>query len=147
MSGAATTARRKARELAFRVIYQADLIGDPIVDVWAQTRDEQTLSEDQTALIDDVVQRFARQPSEVDAALQAAAEHWQIERLAATDRAVLRSAVAELMARPGSPARVVIDEAIEIAKRFGSDSSGGFVNGVLDRAARALRPGEFDAAR
>ena len=72
-----------------------------------------------------------------------AAEHWSLARLSATDRSVLRAAIAELMARAGTPARVVIDEAIEIAKRYGSDESGGFVNGVLDRAARALRPTEF----
>jgi N utilization substance protein B len=47
------------------------------------------------------------------------------------------------VARPGTPARVVIDEAIEIARKFGSDESGRFVNGVLDRIARALRPGEL----
>jgi len=56
---------------------------------------------------------------------------------------VLRAAVAELIARPGTPARVVLDEAIEIAKRFGAADSGRFVNGVLDRAAKLLRPGEF----
>jgi len=81
---------------------------------------------------------------QVDAELQAALEdRWTVARLAATDRAVLRVAVAELLARPGSPARVVLDEAIEIARTFGSDDSGGFVNGVLDRAARRLRPAEF----
>jgi N utilization substance protein B len=64
-------------------------------------------------------------------------------RLAATDRAVLRVSVAELLARAGSPARVVLDEAIDIARTFGSAESGRFVNGVLDRAARRLRPAEF----
>jgi N utilization substance protein B len=56
---------------------------------------------------------------------------------------VLRAAVAELLAHPGTPARVVLDEAIEIARRYGSVESGRFVNGVLDRIARRLRPGEF----
>jgi len=80
----------------------------------------------------------------VDGSLaEALDERWTVARLAATDRAVLRVAVAELLARPGSPARVVLDEAIEIARTFGSDDSGGFVNGVLDRAARRLRPAEF----
>ena len=75
--------------------------------------------------------------------LRASAEHWPLNRLAATDRAVLRVAVAELLARPGSPARVVIDESIEIARRYGSEESGRFVNGVLDKAARQLRAAEF----
>ena len=64
-------------------------------------------------------------------------------RLAATDRSVLRAAVAELMARPGTPVRVVLDEAIELARRYGSAESGGFVNGVLDQVARHLRPEEL----
>jgi N utilization substance protein B len=79
----------------------------------------------------------------VDAVLVAALDRWPLERLAATDRAVLRIAAAELRARAGSPARVVIDEAIEIARRFGGEGSGGFVNGVLDKLARALRPEEL----
>jgi len=84
-----------------------------------------------------------RRGVEVDAEIQGAAEHWPMARLAATDRSVLRAAVAELLGRPGTPARVVIDEAVEIAKRYGSDESGGFVNGVLDRIARTLRQAEF----
>jgi N utilization substance protein B len=79
----------------------------------------------------------------VDAEIQRSAEHWPVARLAVTDRAVLRAAVAELMARPGTPARVVLDEAIEIAKRYGSEESGRFVNGVLDQVAHRLRPDEF----
>ena len=57
-------------------------------------------------------------------------------------RAIFEAA-AELLARPGTPARVVLDEAVEIARRYGSAESGGFVNGVLDRVARRLRPGEL----
>ena len=80
---------------------------------------------------------------EVDEILRRSAEHWTLERIAATHRAVLRAAIAELLSRPGTPARVVLDEAIEVAKRFGAAESGRFVNGVLDRAAKLLRPGEF----
>ena len=79
--------------------------------------------------------------AEVDRRIRDAAEHWPLDRLSATDRAVLRAAVAELVVRRNSPVAVVIDEAIEIAKRFGSDESGRFVNGVLDQIARVLRPG------
>jgi N utilization substance protein B len=81
--------------------------------------------------------------AEVDAVLALACAHWPLERLAATDRAVLRVAVAELMARPGTPARVVLDEAIDLARRYGSAESGGFVNGVLDQVVRRLRPEEL----
>ena len=141
----ATGARRRAREVAFRVAYQADIAGDPYRQAWELRREsEEKLSADQVELIDDVVAQLESSAPQVDEALQSALDdRWTVARLAATDRAVLRVAVAELLARPGSPARVVLDEAIEIARTFGSDDSGAFVNGVLDRAARRLRPAEF----
>jgi transcription antitermination protein NusB len=141
----ATGARRRAREVAFRVAYQADIAGDAYARAWELRREsEEKLSADQLELIDDVVAQLETGAPRVDEALQSALDdRWTVARLAATDRAVLRVAVAELLARPGSPARVVLDEAIEIARTFGSADSGAFVNGVLDRAARRLRPAEF----
>ncbi|HTR97379.1 MAG TPA: transcription antitermination factor NusB [Candidatus Acidoferrales bacterium] len=143
MTGPATGTRRRAREVAFRVAYQADVAGDDYAFAWKLRREEESLTDDQAGLIDDVVGALASRGPEIDAALSAAADHWPLARLAATDRAVMRVALAELLARPGSPARVVLDEAIEIARRFGSSESGRFVNGVLDRAAHELRPAEF----
>ena len=139
------TARRRAREVVFRVAYQADIAGDTFAQAWSLRREqEDRLSDDQTELVDDVVGALESRGAEIDAALQSALDdRWTVARLAATDRAVLRIAVGELLARPGSPARVVLDEAIEIARTFGSEESGRFVNGVLDRAARQLRPAEL----
>jgi N utilization substance protein B len=143
MTRAAETRRRKAREVAFRLAYQADLSGESPRDAWLRSRDEETLTDDQRGLVEDVVTTLSAMAAEVDRLLAEAAEHWQLERLAATDRAVLRGAVAELLARPGVPARVVLDEAITLAARYGSADSGRFVNGVLDRVARRLRPEEL----
>jgi len=138
-----TTARRRARELAFKVAYQGALTGDGYAATWTAVGAEAPLSDDQRELVDDVVKLLEARAAEVDAALAAACARWPLERLAATDRSVLRAAVAELMARPGTPARVVLDEAIELARRYGSAESGGFVNGVLDQVARRLRPEEL----
>jgi transcription antitermination protein NusB len=138
-----TTARRQARELAFRVAYQGALTGDGYASTWAVVGDGTAVSGDQRGLVDDVVKLLEARAAEVDAALAAACAHWPLERLAATDRSVLRVAVAELMARPGTPARVVLDEAIDLARLYGSAESGAFVNGVLDQVARRLRPGEL----
>jgi len=143
VSGPATGSRRRAREVAFRVAYQADMAGDGYAFAWGLRREEEQFSDDQRELIEDLVAALESRGGEIDERLRAAAEHWPLQRLAATDRAVLRVALAELLARPGSPARVVIDEAIEVARRYGSAESGTFVNGVLDRAARELRAGEF----
>jgi N utilization substance protein B len=136
--------RRRARELAFRVLYQSDMMGDSVTEAWSRARaEEEDLGDDPRSLVEDIVSKVASQGAEIDALVVEAAEHWELDRLAATDRAVLRSAVAELLARPGMPVRVVLDEAITLAKKFGSEESGRFVNGVLDRIARRLRPEEL----
>ncbi len=136
-------ARRRAREVAFRVAYQAERCADSYGAAWAAVRQEEPLSEGQRELVEDVVRTLEERGAEVDRRIREAAKHWELERLTATDRSVLRAAVAELMGRGGTPARVVIDEAIEIARTFGDEESGRFVNGILDPIARALRPGEL----
>ncbi len=139
----ALESRRRAREAAFRVAFEADLMDESFAATWTRMKETVTLSDDQRELVDDVVATLETQRARVDDALRTAAEHWELSRLAATDRSVLRASVAELIGRPGTPVRVVLNEAIEIAKRFGSEESGRFVNGVLDRVARVLRPQEL----
>jgi len=136
-------ARRQAREVAFRIAYQADVTGEGFGAAWEARRGEDALTPDQTELVGDILGTLARRLDDVDGRLRAAAEKWPLERLAVTDRSVLRAATAELLARGGTPARVILDEAIDLAKRYGSEESGRFVNGVLDRVARELRPAEF----
>lgn len=135
--------RRRAREVVFRVAYQADVASDSYAEAWSSRRDQERLSDDQVEWVEDVVGVLARRADEVDDALREAASNWSLDRLGATDRSVLRAAVAELIGHPGTPVRVVLDEAIEIAKRYGTAESGRFVNGVLDRVAHRLRPEEF----
>lgn len=143
MKRVAAGPRRRAREVAFRVAYQADATGDGFAETWRARRAEENLNADQVELVDDVIRHLERAGPDVDAELSQAARHWKLARLSATDRSVLRVAVSELMSRPGTPARVVIDEAVEIARLYGSEESGRFVNGVLDPLARRLRPGEL----
>ena len=74
----------------------------------------------------------------IDALIEASSENWRIARMATVDRNVIRMAVFELLHEPGTPPAVVIDEAIEIARRFGGEESGQFVNGVLDAVRRQI---------
>lgn len=143
MMATTPTARRRAREVAFRLAYQADVMAEPCDTRVAAACDDENLSADQRELVEDVLGVLRRRADEVDGLIRDAAKHWELDRLAATDRSVLRIAIAELIGRPGTPARVVLDEAIEIARRYGSEASDRFVNGVLDHAARTLRPGEM----
>ena len=142
MKAAAGSARRRAREVAFRLVYQADVMSEPLGSDWSARCADDQLGPDATELVGDVLDVLFRRPAEVDDLVRVAARNWELDRLAATDRSVLRIAVAELIGRPGTPVRVILDEAIEIARRFGSEESARFVNGVLDHVARLLRPGE-----
>jgi N utilization substance protein B len=129
--------------VAFRIAYQADVTGDSFAAVWDARKDEERLNDDQAELVRDLVRALDTRVSEIDERIGQAAEHWPLERMSRTDRAVLRLAIAELLARTGTPARVVLDEAVDIARRYGSDDSGRFVNGVLDRVARSVRSAEL----
>ncbi len=144
MSKGGSGPRRRGRELVFRLLYQADLTRDAIATTWKQIADEEKLPDDARAYVDGLVVVLEDGLPALDEAIQQATQHWKFDRLAATDRGVLRLAVAELMHMPGTPAKVVLEEAVAIARKYGREDSGRFVNGVLDRVARTLRPGELE---
>jgi N utilization substance protein B len=131
--------RSRAREVALQLLFQLDL--NPGTDRGAVERFTQDRLRDAPSeayslrLFDDVRSRTA----DIDAHLARAAENWRPSRMAAVDRNVLRIGTAELTAGdPAAPAAVVIDEAIELARRFGAADSPAFVNGVLDRVRKNL---------
>lgn len=97
------------------------------------------------AYADEVVLGVARDLAAVDEAIRKASTNWRLERMARVDRNILRLGAWELMNHPEVPRAVILDEAVELAKRFGSEESGAFVNGVLDRIAENL--GRIDRDR
>jgi N utilization substance protein B len=124
--------RRRGRELALQMLYQHELAGVD-VDTMRVSFDEllqapETIREFAVSLARGVISRLA----ELDAHLVDQADNWRLERMAAVDRNLLRLALYELLFAAETPPAVVIDEAVEIAKRFGSERSSQFVNGVLD---------------
>ena len=134
-------ARRRGRELALQALYQLDVGGADLEGFWEHTEGSPEARAFGCELVRGVLDERAR----IDELLAAAAEHWRLDRLPHVDRNILRVATYELL-RPGDvPASVVIDEAIEIAKRFGGRESPPFVNGVLDQVAAAV--GAKDAPR
>jgi N utilization substance protein B len=134
------TRRSRAREVALQLLFQRDQnpkpVPRPAIEQFARDR----LSEDAEltafclALYDGVVAKLA----EIDPQLATTAENWRLSRMLPVDRNVLRLGTYELLHDPGKqPVDVIIDEAIELARRFGSEDSPGFVNGILDRIAKA----------
>ena len=143
-----------ARLAAVQAMYQMDIAGDGIEDVVTEflahrladwTEDGQTIKAD-AELFAELTRGAGARRDEIDKLIVGALdEGWTVERLELLLRAVLRVGTFELMSRPETPARVVIDEYIEVAHAFFSKGPPGFVNGVLDHLAHELRPAEFDA--
>jgi len=136
--------RRRGRELVFRLIYQADLTHDGIAALWQAAKGDERLPEEAREYVEALVGALEDGLPDLDRRIEGALERWNLERLAVTDRSVLRLATAEFAHLPGTPARVILDEAVAIARKYGREESGKFVNGVLDRLARELRPGELE---
>ncbi|MBI3931918.1 MAG: transcription antitermination factor NusB [Acidobacteria bacterium] len=139
--------RTKARECAFQMLYQWDITREPIdrvIEAFWRVRS----TTDETRGRAERLARGARQHVEaIDEAVTAAATHWRFDRIAGVDRNILRLATYELMMEPETPAPVVLDEAVEMAKRFGEADSPAFVNGVLDGVMRRVRGGEGKEAK
>ena len=124
--------RRHARELALQLLYQHEHTGADL-EVMQRDFDEWTGASDGVREFADFLLRGTLANQEkLDEELALQTAHWRLERLAAVDRNILRLAMFELTHVPDTPPAVVIDEAIEIAKKFGAEESGRFVNGVLD---------------
>ena len=119
--------RTRARRRAVEVLYEADIKG---VDAPSLLRDKDD------GFTRELIDGIAGRRDELDAILNAAAQDWTVDRMAAVDRAVLRVGVYELTYRPDVPEGAVIDEAVEAAKELSTEESGRFVNGVLGKLAR-----------
>ena len=129
------TRRSRAREVALQLLYQHDVnprtrMGRPAVERFVHDRLKAPAVEPFTLNLYDGV--LAHSP-EIDKKLGAAAANWRLPRMPAVDRNILRIGAFELLFMPETPPKVAIDEAIELARRFGSKDSSAFVNGVLDR--------------
>ena len=130
--------RSRAREVALQLLYQADQNAVPVprkaVERFARDRlTDPDLVAFALALVDGVTAH----KKEIDAVIVGTAENWRLSRMLPSDRNVLRLGTYELLHAPDpSPPAVVIDEAIELARRYGTADSSGFVNGILDKIAR-----------
>ncbi len=128
--------RRRARELAFLALYQSDLLTEPAQARLAELLGSERRPADVADFARRIVESFDHHRAAVDRAIREASPRWELERMTATDRAVLRLAVVELIFLPEIPEPVTINEAVEIAKRYGGEASGHFVNAVVDAIRR-----------
>jgi transcription antitermination protein NusB len=132
-------ARSAARQRALDLLYQADLLEQPIPTVLARELND-PLRERPDPYTVELVGGVDQRRAELDERIGAAAERWSLDRMPLVDRNLLRLATFELLSSTDVPTAVILDEAVELAKLLSTEDSSRFVNGVLGRIAREVRP-------
>jgi transcription antitermination protein NusB len=135
--------RHHAREAALQMLYQWEIGRTSIVDVtktfWTDAIDREiTHSQDLQRFATTLATGVAATVEQLDGHISAAAEHWCLERMAVMDRLILRLAVYEFLHQPATPGKVIINEALELARTFSADDAVRFVNGILDQVRRSI---------
>jgi N utilization substance protein B len=131
--------RRKSREMAMQMLFQGDLgkqDPDEVRELFWESRDD--VDEETRGFAGDIYRLATERNAEVEALIEKHAQHWSMARMAAVDRNLLRAATAEMVGFPKTPTAVVINESLEIARRYAAPESIPFLNGVLDAIGRDL---------
>jgi N utilization substance protein B len=130
-------ARTRSREYALQMLFQWEMGKQEYAKIeggfWVNARAQKTTRE----FADQLFENAATRAAELDEIISAHARNWRIERISAIDRAILRLAIAELQT-VSTPAKVVLNEAVELAKKFSSDEAASFINGILDSAMKGM---------
>ena len=130
--------RRKSRELAMQMLFQLDMgkhTPDQVRNTFWKAREEN--DDDVRGFAEDLFRVAVARENEVTDLIEKHSANWRLDRMASVDRNVLRMAIAEMLGFPGTPAPIVINEALEIARRYSGPESINFLNGVLDAVAKA----------
>ncbi len=121
--------RRKARKTAVEILYQVDVTDGDIDKIIKSEADDFILSR---------IRGVLEHRDEIDKLIEANAENWSIDRIAVIERNILRLACFELLYCPDVPFKVIIDEAVELGKMYGTEESGAFINGILDNIGKGI---------
>jgi N utilization substance protein B len=125
--------RRKSREFALQVLYQLDITKSDPTGTLAQFQDHFSGDGKRDDFMERLVLGVLEHCEEIDRLIEKYSENWRLDRMNIIDRDILRMATYELLYCEKIPPKVTLNEAIELGKRFGSEDSGGFINGILDR--------------
>jgi N utilization substance protein B len=129
--------RHKSREYALQMLFQWEMGKQEPAKIengfWANARAQKSTREFANQLFENAAARTV----ELDPIISSHAQNWRIERISAIDRAILRLAISELRTS-GTPAKVVLNESVELAKKFSSEEAAGFINGILDAVVKSM---------
>ena len=128
--------RRRARTVALQALYEADSSCHKALDALGRMVEAQHVAQEPVDFARDLIEAVLAKQDEIDQAIAKAAPAWPVDQLPPVDRNVLRLAIGEMLSDNGAPVRAVINEAVELAKSFGSETSAKFVNGVLGSIER-----------
>jgi N utilization substance protein B len=129
------------------MLFQIDMAGDAPAEVYPHFWKEHETEAEVRAFAEGLVEGVMREREALDGLIAHSAANWRVERMAVVDRNILRVAVYELAWLRDTPPIVVLDEAIEVGKKYGSEQSGSFINGILDAVRKRIERGEVPAAR
>ncbi len=135
--------RRKARELAMQALFFMDLRNDFSAETFRQFCASFAPKPDVRPFFVQLVEGVLQRRDRLDALIQSASENWSLERMSGVDRNVMRIAVFEMLSCKEIPAKVSINEAVDIGKKFGTEESGAFINGIIDTIRAAIERGEI----
>lgn len=133
-----TSPRRKSRIAALQALYESDMSSHAALAALERLVADEALTEAQSSFARELVEGVIEQRAAIDDVIRQAAPQWPVEQISAIDRNILRLAIREILMNNGTPIRAAINEAVELAKRFGSDNSAKFVNGVLGSVSLSL---------
>jgi N utilization substance protein B len=143
MSGSEAHGRRGAREAALQMLYQSEVgragASESIATYWPARDADEQLDEPLREFANSIVRGALARRDEIDTLLTRHTQNWRIERMTVIDRLVLRLGVYEMLAEAETPSKVIINEAIELARAYSGEEAVGFVNGVLDAVRKELR--------
>ena len=130
--------RTQSREIALQVLYQIDMSDGKKEEAFDLFWEHFTPPDDLKEFSQKIVNGVCQHEEEIDVIIEHYSEHWRLKRMTIVDRNILRLAIFELMFCDDIPPKVVLNEAVELGKKFGSDKSGSFVNGILDKVAHSI---------
>ena len=143
MSAVEAQGRRRARAAALQMLYQMEVgkagAVESIATYWPAREADDQLDGPLREFANGLVKGAVSRREEIDAMLAAHAQNWRVERMAVIDRIVLRLGVYEMLAEPETPSKVIINEALELARSYSGEEAVGFVNGILDAIRKELR--------
>lgn len=130
--------RKKSREIALQVLYQIDMSKNEVEESFNLFWHNFSPSDELKEYSEKVVKGVSQHRDEIDTLIEKHSEHWRLERMTIVDRNVLRMAIFELMHCPDVPTKVILNEAVELGKKYGSEKSSPFINGILDKVSHQL---------